>query len=399
MKALVLSGGGSKGSYQIGVWKALRRLNQRFDIVTGTSSGALNGALITQGTYHKAVNIWKKINMKILFGEDAIESKKQGEIYKLYTKNFLKNGGMDITEIEEIIKEAINKNKFYTSKINYGLVTYNLSKRKAVEIEKKDMKENQLVDYLMASATCFPAFKQKEIEGLKYIDGGYYDNLPINLAIKMGATEIIAVDLRAPGLKKGTKKKLKPDSIITIKPNNKLTNFLNFYEEGAIMNMKFGYNDTMKVFGRLEGNKFTFKKGHLAKNQKIYQATYEHVLKLVLNSKKLETSVKELLKLAPNITENVKADLFSLIMENIGIDFKINQTEIYSYKKYNKLLIKELKKQIKQQNNKVSKKAKKTEVDLYILLMKKNYKELRKQSLTHPRELLKAIYLYTICEA
>ena len=60
MKAFVLSGGGSKGSYQIGVWKALRKMHIKFDIVTGTSVGALNGALITQNTYHKAVKIWKR---------------------------------------------------------------------------------------------------------------------------------------------------------------------------------------------------------------------------------------------------------------------------------------------------------------------------------------------------
>ena len=48
MKAIVLSGGGSKGSYQIGAWKALRKLKINYDIVTGTSVGALNGALMVQ---------------------------------------------------------------------------------------------------------------------------------------------------------------------------------------------------------------------------------------------------------------------------------------------------------------------------------------------------------------
>ena len=42
-RAIVLSGGGSKGSYQIGVWKALRKLKIDYQIVTGTSVGALNG--------------------------------------------------------------------------------------------------------------------------------------------------------------------------------------------------------------------------------------------------------------------------------------------------------------------------------------------------------------------
>ena len=58
MKAIVLSGGGAKGSYQIGVWKALRELNIKYDIITGTSSGALNGALMTQNSYHKARKLW-----------------------------------------------------------------------------------------------------------------------------------------------------------------------------------------------------------------------------------------------------------------------------------------------------------------------------------------------------
>ena len=268
MRALVLSGGGSKGSYQIGVWKALKKLHIKFDIVTGTSVGALNGALITQGNFYKALRLWQRINLKVLFGEDAIESNKTIDIYKMYGKNFVKNGGMDVKEIENIIESSINKNKFYKSKINYGLVTYNLSKNKAIEITKKDIQKEKLVDYLMASATCYPAFKMKDIEGLKYIDGGIYDNLPINLALTMGADEIIAVDLRAPGIKKSPKRRIPTTTII---PNNKLTNFLNFYEEGNLKNIKFGYNDTMKVFNKLEGTEFTFKKSHLLKNCSYYQ--------------------------------------------------------------------------------------------------------------------------------
>ena len=55
MRAIVLSGGGSKGAYEIGVWKALRKLHIKYDIVTGTSVGALNAALMTQKTYHQGL--------------------------------------------------------------------------------------------------------------------------------------------------------------------------------------------------------------------------------------------------------------------------------------------------------------------------------------------------------
>ena len=69
MKALVLSGGGAKGSYQIGAWKALKKLHIKFDIVTGTSVGALNGAMVTQNSYRRAISLWKKINLEVLFNE------------------------------------------------------------------------------------------------------------------------------------------------------------------------------------------------------------------------------------------------------------------------------------------------------------------------------------------
>ena len=268
MKAIVLSGGGAKGSYQIGVWKAIRELNIKYDIITGTSSGALNGALMTQNSYHKAKRLWLKINNRVLFGDNAIESTNNIDIYKMYAKEFLKKGGMDVSELEDLIRKAIKIDKIYNSKINFGLVTYNLSKKKVYELSKKEIDKDKMADYLMASATCYPAFQKKDIEGLKYVDGGYYDNLPIALAQKLGADEIIAVDLRAPGVKRRIKKN--KDNITYIRPNNKLTSFLNFYQEGAKRNMAFGYNDTMKVFGHLEGRRYTFKKGELKNNSKKY---------------------------------------------------------------------------------------------------------------------------------
>ena len=209
MKALVLSGGGSKGSYQIGVWKALRDMDIKFDIVTGTSAGALNAALITQRSYKTALKTWKKINLDILFGEDRIESDETIDLYKMYGKKFIKDGGMNTSKIEQIIKDTLVPSKFYKSKLDFGLVTYNLTTKKPIQLTKKDIPQDLLDDYLMASATCFPAFQKKEIKGEHFIDGGYYDNLPINLAIEMGADEIIAVDLSAPGLKKTPNKKVK----------------------------------------------------------------------------------------------------------------------------------------------------------------------------------------------
>lgn len=54
--AIVLAGGGSRGAYQLGVWKALREMGVDYQLVTGTSVGALNGTLMVQQDYEKGMS-------------------------------------------------------------------------------------------------------------------------------------------------------------------------------------------------------------------------------------------------------------------------------------------------------------------------------------------------------
>lgn len=69
--AVVLAGGGSRGAYQIGVWKAMRELHIDYQLVAGTSVGALNGALMVQQEYDKALQVWENISSQEIVG-DAI---------------------------------------------------------------------------------------------------------------------------------------------------------------------------------------------------------------------------------------------------------------------------------------------------------------------------------------
>ena len=66
-RALVLSGGGSKGAYEAGFLLAAKELNQHFDIVTGTSIGALNGALVAMGDYEGLEYTWNILDMDHVF--------------------------------------------------------------------------------------------------------------------------------------------------------------------------------------------------------------------------------------------------------------------------------------------------------------------------------------------
>ena len=262
--AIVLSGGGGKGGYLIGFWKAIRELGINYDIVTGTSIGALNGAFMVQGNYSDAFKLWYFMDYTKIIDSDFKASyyvpKERKKVILKYAKAAIK-GGLSTPGLEKVVSDNLRPDLFYSSNIDYGLVTVKLSSLKPVMLTKDKIPRELLKDYLLASASCFPAFKMKQINKESYIDGGYYDNMPINLAIKMGAERIIGVDLHSPGKKRNIKSKNIPTIIISSK--NKIGNFLVLEKYQARRDMKLGYNDTMKAFNKLEGNYFTFKLGSL----------------------------------------------------------------------------------------------------------------------------------------
>ena len=166
--------------------------------------------------------------------------------------------------------------------------------------------------------------------------------------------------------------------------------------------MKFGYNDTMKTFGKFEGNKFTFRKSQLEKNRVLYQETYLHIINKILKYKKAIKSFEELINIDINIEDETKDELIGKlllrIMEALGKSFKMDETRVYTHHSFNKLLQIKLKKYLKEELERQEPCGKK-EVELYKLIQDGEYKELRKQALLNPIDTLKAIYLYTICEA
>ena len=60
---LILAGGGAKGAYQIGAWKAMRELDIEFEAIAGASIGAINGAMIAQGDFDDAYELWSNVEV------------------------------------------------------------------------------------------------------------------------------------------------------------------------------------------------------------------------------------------------------------------------------------------------------------------------------------------------
>ena len=85
-------------------------------------------------------------------------------------------------------------------------------------------------------------------------------------------------------------------------------------------------------------------------------------------------------------------------MESLGKSFELDETIIYSHRKFNNKLKKQLNNYL-QEENKTKIPCKKKEVKIYKDIQNKKYNEIRKLALINPTDVLKAIYLYTICEA
>ena len=397
MNGLVLSGGGGKGAYQIGVWKALRKLNYDIDIVTGTSVGALNALLITQNSYLLAPYIWKKIDYKQVFNDDVKGKQNLKDTISMYGKHIIENNGIDTKNLEKKLDLFINYDKFYNSKIDFGLVTYNLSDLKPTSLTKKDIPEDKLKDYLVASSTCFPAFKLKDIEGDKYIDGGYFDILPINLAIDMGATNIIAVDLKSIGIRQ--KVKDKNIHITYIYPKNYIGYTLIFDKDTTKRNIQYGYNDTMKAFKVLEGNKYTFKKDTINKIRSKYLGNIRDNLLHFLGIKQTTKSSKILSNKLFNdiITKDlVKYSGMLNIIAKISQYFEVPPYNIYSEKSFNFRLQMQLNKTTLVDKLSITNTKSETIKYIYNLMLNNNVKLLKKIALSFPGEFICAIYLYTI---
>ncbi|MCX5775341.1 MAG: patatin-like phospholipase family protein [Firmicutes bacterium] len=264
-RGLVLSGGGSLGAYQIGAWKALRELNITFDIVTGVSIGALNGAFFVTGKYDLAVQLWNTITAKqvmkngmdmdveetnIALHRDHISVLKHLRVYS-------KHLGADISPFIKLMNKYVDPIEVKNSPITFGVQTVALPYFTEKRIIIQQLPDDEVIDYLHASSAVWPIFPIHVIKGKRFMDGGIRDNLPIDFCFRLGATEAIVINLwyginshpRLTSLK----------NVTYVTPSWDLGSLMSFRRKVISHNMTLGYNDTMKALDRLSGFRYTFK--------------------------------------------------------------------------------------------------------------------------------------------
>ena len=254
---LVLDGGGARGAYQIGAWKALSEAGVKINAVAGTSVGALNGALICMGDLQRAEDIWHNMTFSDVMDVDDVWMErlfnKENSLREIVSefRKVLSDGGVDITPLRNLIHEHVDENKLRECGIELCLLTFSVSQMKEMDLSIHDIPEGLLEDFLLASAYLF-GFKNEKLHGQTYVDGGIVNNFPIKSLLERGYKDIIQIRIYGPG----RVPKAKPDEDTTlyeIAPKVKLGSIIDFQSKRSRQNLKIGYYDAKRMIYGLVG--------------------------------------------------------------------------------------------------------------------------------------------------
>lgn len=349
MYGLVLEGGGAKGAYQMGAHKALVEEGIQIDGVAGTSIGALNGAMIVQGDYEKAYELWEDMSYSKLMStrdEEILEMSKRGHLSKEEiillaekVRGVISDKGIDITPMKDSIKGFIDEEKIRKSGKDFGIVTVSLTDRKPLEIYIEDIPKGRLGEYLLASAY-LPIFKREKLDGKTFVDGGFYNNLPVNLLRDKGYENLILVRTHGVGFIR--KVDLEGLNIITISPNEELSGTLDLDRDSSRYNLKLGYFDGLKVLRGLMGYNYyiEFNKDedyfmhHLINLDESTVSRLAQIFKVEgVPSKRMlfETIIPKIFNVLQIEKEKDYADMFYILLEKLAQLYGIERFHIYTY--------------------------------------------------------------------
>ena len=207
MKALVISGGGSKGAFAGGVAQYLiQEEGRKYDIFVGTSTGSLLISHLALGKLDKIKEIYSNVNQKSIFNNCPflVKNIRGNEEISINHWNVLRNflvGKKTFGESEnlrKLIENSLTIEEFETLKNGDSDVIITVSNLSLNQVEYKSIKDCTYEDYcdwIWISANYTPFMSLVRKNGCEYADGGLGSIVPIEEAIKRGATEVDVVVL------------------------------------------------------------------------------------------------------------------------------------------------------------------------------------------------------------
>lgn len=310
---LVFAGGGGKGSYEVGVWKAFKEfgIDKNISAISGTSVGGLNGALFTKGDFEQGLKVWQEMNPQQILQirpEQIISALAkifpQTRIPTLIGEKlgFLKSQGIFSQKgLENIIRASLkdgdlkDKIPFYVCVTDITDIT-NESSLKPIYKKLNDLDYETIVQYLLATSAIPVAFAKIEIEGKELIDGFLTDNTPFKPLIEIEKCDKIIVVLLGRS-ELITQEKLKYSNVVfwEIVPTGdtkESIGSLDFKAETAKNLITMGYNDTIKILQNLY-EFMLIEQEYLQKGETL-KVQHNGFVKSVVNNSLLRSEYKKL---------------------------------------------------------------------------------------------------------
>ncbi len=249
---LVFAGGGGKGAYQIGVWKALKhlRMDTWIKAISGDSIGALNAVLFTNGDYDTAERVWRNITPEQFMDPNIGGTCSRDALVKLLH--------------EEIDLSVVSNSSIRTyvtiaeAKPFAPSEDFEASIRAIFEEEHEGeyrllngLPPQDIVQLLLASTALPVMYAPVKIGDTYYRDGGLFDNMPMRPLLEDGIRDLILVKLKAES-EYDIYLSSQADTLIEISPSTSLGGFvdgtLDFNGENAEFRMQLGFYDTLRAF-------------------------------------------------------------------------------------------------------------------------------------------------------
>jgi predicted patatin/cPLA2 family phospholipase len=206
-KALVISGGGSKGAFAGGVAQYLmKKKYKKYDLFLGTSTGSLMVSHLALGMVDELKELYTNVNQESIFSNSPFKIRKiAGE--KVVSINHLNtfwnylNGRKTFGEsknLRSLIKKKITRAMYVKIREANKEVVVTVSNLTANQIEYKSINDcsyEDFCDWIWGSCNYVPFMSLLEKNHCQYADGGFGSLVPIREAILRGATEIDAIIL------------------------------------------------------------------------------------------------------------------------------------------------------------------------------------------------------------
>lgn len=207
MRALVISGGGSKGAFAGGVAQFLiQEAQHKYDLFVGTSTGSLLISHLALNKLDKIKEIYSSVDQDSIFSNcPFIIKKKHGvEIIAINHWNVVKNfirGKKTFGESEnlrKLIRQSITVEEFDELKESHADVVVTVSNLSLNQVEYKSVNDctyEEFCDWIWISSNYTPFMSLAKKDGCEYADGGLGSLVPIEEALNRGATEVDVVVL------------------------------------------------------------------------------------------------------------------------------------------------------------------------------------------------------------